>query len=320
MLRGVCLVGLALGVAPPAWAGVGDILGPRRDAPAVHAMAAPDPVDPAALWPVLPFEPRWIGRPAPEWGFIPEGRMYPARLAEIRYPRLGVRVIGSPRGHRPQLEIALGGQWAFIRWHPSGTDDWGLEIGGYGAYFMRFDLEHDTDLLVDDGIWGFPLSARWGPWSAKLQIGHISGHLGDETITHQGKEPINYLKEELTFALAWEPARWLHLYGEVAGALRMGIEHGPHKERPWRLGGGIEFRPFSEWPDSWPFYLALHAESRQEVGWNVSTTVSVGYVAWSDGFHRAWRFALDWHRGREVLTQFHDKRTQWWAITLTADW
>ena len=321
MLRGLVGTAVALGaLAAPAAAGVGDILDPRHQPPEVLAVLDPAAQAAEELLPALPYDQRFIGRPVQEWTFVPQGRLYPARLAELRYPRLAVRIIGSPGGHRPQLEVELGGAWSWARWHPDSTDDWGFEVGGYAAIAMRFDLEHETDLLGTDGMWGFPVSWRYGTFALKLQIGHISGHIGDETIFHQGKERLNYLKEELTFGFAWEPYRFLRFYGEFAGAMRLGADHGKFKTRPFRAQWGAELVPHEVWPGRWPVYLALDCTSRQEVGWNITTNLEIGYVLWSDGLKRSWRMAVNWYRGREVLTQFHYKRTQWWAISLLADW
>lgn len=325
MLRRAAIAALAAwgtlaATAAPAHAGVGDILDPRHPRIEVRAMHEPEPPPGAELLPALPFDPQFIGRPVTAWSFMPRGFLFPNFLAQLRRPGLSVHIITSPRGHRPQLEIGLGGQWAFVRWHPDRSDQWGFEFGGYGGTFMRFDLEHDTDLLGTDGIWGFLLSGRWRNLAVKAEIGHISGHLGDETAQHQGWQRINYLKEEAVLGWSWEPWRWLRFYGEFAYAVRMGTERGVrYPERPGRIEWGAEFLPNEVWPERWPVYLAVDFGSRQEVGWNITNNLQLGYILWSDGFQRSWRVAFGWYRGRSAITQIHAKRVQWWSISLLAD-
>ena len=300
-LRACVAAGALLAVAGPARAGVGDLLAGAPDGLADAADATPEPAP----------------RRRAEW--FPHGLLYPLYLADLGEPRFAVRVASSPRWHRPRLQVLSGVKLALIRWHPNGTDSWGLEAQVYALQTLWFDLEHETDLLESSGRWGFPFAWRLGTLALKAEVGHFSSHKGDETIEHQKQQRINYLKEELVGGVHWDPFAWGRCYLEGAYAIRLGKEQGRMRQRPARVQAGAELRPFAAWPRAWPVFLAIDWQARQETGWNGSFHLEGGVVLWSDGTQRTLRLVAGWYRGKSPMSQYFRTQEQWWSFGVTAE-
>ncbi|MCI0341717.1 MAG: DUF1207 domain-containing protein [Planctomycetales bacterium] len=268
-----------------------------RAAPPGAASGPPTTEEPAAL----------------EW--FPRGLLYPRPRADLRRPRTALRFLSSPRFHRPQLETAVGGEWAFARWRPQPTGDTTLELAGFGGEFMDFAMDDDADLRSTDGVWGALLGARDGPLSVKLEFQHLSSHRGDETILEQGQGRLDYVRNDLAFGAAWQPQPGLRVYGELAYGVSLS---GP--ARAWRMQGGVEIPLRALWADAWPVVLAVDANSRQEVHYNVSVHVELGLDLWTDGAGRTARAGLGWFRGKDPATQYYDRQVQSWGLSFTLDW
>ena len=58
----------------------------------------------------------------------PGDTLLPSRVADLRHPRPSLRYIGSPRNHRPQLNLGLGGQFTVARFTPGGGANWEIEL------------------------------------------------------------------------------------------------------------------------------------------------------------------------------------------------
>ncbi|MHC5020330.1 MAG: DUF1207 domain-containing protein [Planctomycetota bacterium] len=272
------------------------------------------------------FRPTW-GRSAPAvdvervtgWEWMAEGLLQPVRMADIRQPRFGLRIINLGR-HRPQLDVATGIAFAPLRFTPKEQDaGWRFGIEVYMAAFLRFDLEHDTDLLGTDGYWGAPIILEMGDWVAKLEFGHISSHLGDETARTSGLAPIDYLKEEAILGLAWNAPWGFRPYWETGYALRRGHIDGPNGQGWWRIQWGLDWVPNAELEYWFPFFFGVNFESRQEVGWNVTMTIDLAVILWRGAFDQNLRFGVTHHRGRSQVMQFHTKRVAWWSFGFQGD-
>ncbi len=275
---------------------------------------------PVPPFPIGPVRAPPAATPAPpDWEFFPRGALYPRALADPRQPRTGIRLIGSPTGHRTRLETALGTQLSLVRWNFAGRRDLAAELEFEAANFQRFDIEHDFDSVADDNRWGFPLVLRSGTLAAKLHFTHVSSHLADEWIQRTGKERINYRKEEIVAGLSWEPWRWLRAYAEGGYGFSLGREEDKPRMRPGRAQWGLEFRAFEAWPASWPFYVAGDWVSKQEVGWNISTSLEAGVVAWTDRVDRMFRIGIAYFYGREPLNEYFFERTHFWSLVLSMD-
>lgn len=67
-----------------------------------------------------------------------------------------------------------------------------LQVGLMAGAFMQFGAggELTFDLQTFDGVFGFPVDLRWGPWSVRAEWVHISAHYGDG-IRKTGVHPAN---------------------------------------------------------------------------------------------------------------------------------
>jgi hypothetical protein len=270
--------------------------------------------------------PTW-GRSAPQvnvdrvqgWEWMAEGVLQPHGMADLRQPRFHLKTINLA-GHRPQLDVGAGIQFAPVRYTPAGSDaGWRFGIEVYTAVFMRFDLEHDTDLMGTDGYWGAPIIFEFGDWITKIEFAHISSHLGDETQRTTGLAPIDYLKEEAILGAAWRAPYGFRAYLETGYALRRGHIDGPNGQGWWRIQWGLDFVPDAETEEWFPFFVGVNFESRQEVGWNVSVTIDISVVLWRGAYDQNVRFGFTHHSGRSQVMQFHNKRVNWWSIGFKAD-
>ena len=108
-------------------------------------------------------------------------------------------------------------------------------------------------------------------------------------------------------------------YAEAAYAWDIGIRSGPERARPWRLQWGLDWVPSREVSRTVPFVFGCDFESRQEVGWNISSTVHLAYILWRDDEGNSVHAGVLWHRGRSVVLQNHTKRVQWWGFEFSFD-
>lgn len=78
--------------------------------------------------------------------------------------------------------VGLGGNLGLYGWRsPSGR--YGAQIGVSGAGFSQFNLTRvGAPLLNTDFLAALPITARLGPWSARVRLFHQSSHLGDELL------------------------------------------------------------------------------------------------------------------------------------------
>lgn len=245
---------------------------------------------------------------------FPRDLLYVRPRADLRRPRTALRFFSSARWHRPQLESAVGGEWALARWRP-GDRTTAFELAAFGGVFMDFAMDDDADLRAIDGVWGALASARAGPWAVKLEFLHLSSHRGDETILEQQQGRLDYVRNDLGLGASWQGGPGLRFHGELAYGFSLS---GP--ARAWRLQGGAEWALRGVWPRAWPVVLAVDWNSRQEVHYNGSVHVELGLDLWTDGAGRTARVTLGWFRGKDPATQYFDRQVQFWGVAFTLDW
>jgi len=213
-----------------------------------------------------------------------------------------------------QGEAALGG--AVRIWQPATWEGGGMTVGIASAVFGRFRLEvSSSDLVASDWVVGFPVEARRGAWSGRLQLFHWSAHIGDELIETTGAERIDFTHNGLELLLARDLGP-IRAYGGGAlisassleneeqlpegfsdGAqLRAGLDGHWSRGGSLHLEGGLEFESAerTDWRGRWTVLggVAVRDGNRsvQLRGVFQDGPSSVGQFFWTD--ERAWGFEL----------------------------
>jgi hypothetical protein len=226
------------------------------------------------------------------------------------------------------LDTSIGNTVGLFRVEPAGHDA-AYQLDLFAVVLTRLT---PSDLVAADYRFGIPVTARWGPWHAKLGYEHTSGHLGDEVIHAQLVPPTQitaYSKDEVVLGLG----RWLtdrlRLYGVIGYAARQQL---PDPNPPfvlaqsrskWRFSTGFEWF-YNSGPTGWggtPF-VAANLDSRGEESFNPNVTAQFGWL-WRNPFQRLASFRIfgEYYNGRPVYGQFYDRgREHFFAVGFAGDY
>lgn len=152
--------------------------------------------------------------------------------------------------------------------------DW--QIGFLGGIAARFGSERATLYLkAADFHAGIPLAFRRRKWSGRLQFYHVSSHLGGDYENLSGFQPFHYSREALQAIAACDAPHQLRIYGGPTFLVRTY----PHVGR-WTVQVGTEWFPQTLSTRRWRFYLADDFQTRGEVRWRPSISITPG-VQWT---------------------------------------
>jgi len=179
------------------------------------------------------------------------------------------------------IDAAIGANFPAVEYR---GEAWAAQVGVEAAGFMSFDPDGALtfDLDTFDGVFGFPLSARAGRWSGRVEWAHLSAHFADG-VRDNGALPGSgdqYSREYLRFIAARDlgPAR-------VYGGGRL-LTHDARDSEPWMAQVGAEvFAPWRLAP-----YAAVDLQLAQEFDWSPAIGGQTG-VAFP-GDHARFRVAM----------------------------
>jgi len=184
------------------------------------------------------------------------------------------------------IDTGLGADFPLVGWHHGA---WKAQLGLEAGVFMNFDAGGTLtfDLETFDGLFGLPVDVASGPWSARLEIAHISAHYGDG-VRKDGEKPTNtdaYSREFVTVlgARTLGPAR-LYLGGHV-------VTHATPVATPWMLQVGGEIAA----PWRYAPFAAVDLQLAQEHDWAPAFAAEAGLYAWSG--RRRLRLGVATHTG-----------------------
>lgn len=198
-----------------------------------------------------------------------------------------------------------------------------IQLDLEGCIWAVFDpLHYSSPLINADYYGGFPLTYRYGPFSGRLRIYHISSHIGDEfLLNHPTFCRLNPSAEYLDLCLSYQITPQLRIYAGLGVILQRDISF-PF-ERFYMEWGVEHYFPFGQFfsiPDSLsgaPFF-AMHFRSRQDNKYRNDATYVLGYeFAKHSGLCRKVRFFLEYHQGYSLEGQFSRCRTNYLAIRAT---
>ena len=201
-------------------------------------------------------------------------------------------------------------------WEALGGGIW--QVGVQAGVFSIFDLEADSmDLINADYLVGVPLTARYGPLSARARLLHVSSHLGDEFVLGgRVDERINLSYEAVDLLLSFDVARTVRLYG--GGGTLVRIDPGD-LNRPFAQGG-VELAPPYPLLGGQLFPLAaVDVPADDETGWDPSVSVRAGIEVQS-GLLTGRRLCRRWpattYSGHSPNGQFYENRIEFWGLGL----
>lgn len=207
------------------------------------------------------------------------------------------------------VDATLAADFPIVAWRgPDASVSFGIEAAGRMGFFpepsLRFDLE------TFDGTFGFPVSARWGAWSARLDLAHTSAHYADGAAVPDGVVPdqVAYSREwvRLLGARQLGPAR---LYAGVRTLL-----HDVRDAEPlaFQLGGELA-APWSIAP-----FLAVDLQLAAESAWAPGFGAQAGvWIAPRPG--QRLRVALAGRVGPEDTGRLAGRDEAWFGVTVGFD-
>lgn len=205
---------------------------------------------------------------------------------------------------------------------------WRTDLPGHDLSF-QFDIAAvahtrltPDDLTATDYRFGFPLSARWGPWHAKLAYEHTSAHIGDELIRAQRLAFIPGMsRDEVVVGVG----RWmwdqLRVYGQVSYAARQAYFTGFTNKFRYRFDYGFEW--FHPGPTGWagtPF-AALNLDHRGDQDFEANLNVQVGWL-WRNPYERLANIRLfaEYYTGGSPYGVFFQTKENFFAVGLSCDY
>ena len=247
---------------------------------------------------------------------LPSSGVFRPLLADVKEPRAYASLhrmrfrTAQPGGGDRRVNaglIAVGGSfglWSMRR----GCD--GIQIGVSGGVFSQFNLDRPSrDLINTDFIGGLPITARYGPWSARVRIYHQSSHLGDEFVLHNTEvERVPLSFEAVDGVLSVSSSFW-RLY--VGGGY---VVHSIPEIAPRMVRGGLELRGLGtrrtvEGARVQPV-AGVDVNAREERRWELTTSVKGG-VAISGPNGRRARLLVAYLHGYFPFSQFFATKQLW---------
>lgn len=154
------------------------------------------------------------------------------------------------------------------------------QVGFLGGIVARFGSERTTLYLkAADFHAGIPLSFRKNKWSARIELYHVSSHLGGDYENLTGFQPFHYSREAVQGLVSYDAPHHVRIYGGPTLLVRTY----PHLGR-WALQAGTEWFPQVLSTKRWHFYLADDFQTRGEVAWQSNISFTPG-VQWTTGKH-----------------------------------
>ncbi len=205
---------------------------------------------------------------------------------------------------------------------------WRADLPGHDLSF-QFDIAAvvhtrltPDDLTAHDYRFAFPLTARWGPWHAKLAYEHTSAHIGDELIRAQRLVDIPGMsRDEIVVGVG----RWLwnqlRVYGQVAYGARLAYSTGFTEKFRYRFDYGFEW--YHPGPTGWagtPF-AALNLDHRGDRNFDANVTAQVGWL-WRNPYERLANIRLfgEYYTGVSPYGVFFQTKESFFAVGLSCDY
>lgn len=178
-------------------------------------------------------------------------------------------------------------------------------VAGGGA--SRFDLERTNNEFIEIHYrLAFQLRARYRATAARLELYHVSSHLGDEYIGRTGARPRSTAREGLELLIQRAPLAGLIVYGGPGLVLR---DKQSFRRLSVRIGADWTGPPAG----SFRPYVGGEMYLWSELGWNPMTALEAGLR-----FGSRYSLGLTLGLGRSRAEQFFRQNETLVGLTLTA--
>lgn len=179
----------------------------------------------------------------------PNGHPFRTPIISLHESALRLATVQVSRGDRDRLVLLaeLGDQLGFwVRRDPDG--DFELAAAVHARAASRFDLgESGNDFIEVHYRVGTFFRARYRALAARVEVFHISSHLGDEFLLETSREPISTSREGVELLIQGAPVHDLVLYGGPGVIFRSTLPFKTVSARfgaEWERGGMAFLRPY----------------------------------------------------------------------------
>ncbi|MBI3292129.1 MAG: DUF1207 domain-containing protein [Elusimicrobia bacterium] len=207
------------------------------------------------------------------------------------------------------VDFSVGETWGIKRWTLNGAPDWKIQWNLGGVVTPRFLVSVNINQLEAINFFlNVPVEMRHGRFSGRGLLFHESSHLGDNFIERTGQSKITFSREGAQLILAFEPLRFIRIYGGGAYLLHTIPELGKTT-----LQAGLELRT-PNWHlfrnhDCW-WYLLQDYQVKEEVNWGVNKDIQAGVSFGFSNVRRRLRLFTNYFRGHSPFGQFFNQKEQ----------
>lgn len=188
----------------------------------------------------------------------------------------------------------------------------GTQLSLNAGLFAQFNLSTPSANLVNaDYTVGLALSRRSGPWSGRLNLWHLSSHLGDEFLLDEPDiERINLSLIALDGLLSYEWEHW-RLYGG-GGSL---LHRNPDGQDRGLARGGVEYRSGERfWKLGRPL-AGLDVHSIEAQDWDTGISLKAGFeFGQPEPGRRSARLLAEAYKGFAPFGQFYDTQIEYYGV------
>lgn len=242
----------------------------------------------------------------------PDGPAFHPPLASPLEPAFRLAPVRVDRGDTERWVglLDFGERFTATVRSPDREDGLRLDLAVSGGAFTRFDLETSSNEFVEAHFRGAVQGlARRGRLAARLELHHVSSHLGDEFLVRTGRQPISTSREGVELLMQADPVSELRVYAGGGVLLRSTEDLEPLSARgglEWWTGGG------GEGPAP---YVAADVHAWEEVGWDPAVAAEVGLATGGGRY----RLALTAGAGPSRAEQFVREDETFWGVVFSAD-
>lgn len=280
---------------------------------------------------VLAIEQR-IGRTKVKGIWFPESTvLFPPLIASPRNPiySVGYR-FGNDFLASNVASVSLGDVFPLFRWLDVGPLHADIQVDVAACTWALFDMNvtdgvnHEWAELVNaDYLAALPITMAFDKWAFRLQVYHISCHLGDEFIINQirRQQAVNRVNPSFEVLELIGSYQWFDNLRTYFGPGWVFHSDASYPMGDWYLQWGGELRYYGKRMLYHRLYgtpfLAVDVQNWQVNNWQCSVTAQLGYE-WSKlhGVGRKVRFFAQFHNGNGE-GQFFTETLQYTSINLS---
>lgn len=248
--------------------------------------------------------------------FLPSEHLFQPYLADPMRPSTGAQLAYVSEStvfdtSSSRFILKLGGLIEIAQLSPADNLRRGWQFGIEAGFNGQFDRGQSQDNIGWDGLYGLVISYRRNnQWAFRTGLHHVSSHVGDEFAERNGRQRINYTREEIFGAAAWSFWPQWRTYAEVGWAYDL---LGEDLQEEWRVQAGLEYeRDKPVWGRNWRLYAATNLTAYQESDWNPDTAIQFGIHYRKSG--RLLRIGLEFYDGRTLLGEFFQDSDRWISL------